>query len=127
MEFDNINQDQEQVQPEEQPVQEQPVVEQTSPAQAEPAAEQPREYYNNAGVGRKESPYADSPYVFEPPHTYADRKPARMKKEKKQGNRKALKGIVSAVLIIALVGGSCLATAFAVNNYWADKTGRMEA
>ena len=127
MDFENNNQELDQVQPEEQAPQELPEVEQAAPVQAEPAVEQPREYYNNAGVGRKESPYADSPYVFEPPHTYADRKPARKKKEKKQGNRKALKGIVSAVLIIALVGGSCLATAFAVNNYWADKTGRMEA
>ena len=127
MDFENNNRELEQDRQTEQTVQERPEAEQGAPVQAEPAQEQPRQYYNNAGVGRKESPYADSPYLFEPPHTYADRKPARKKKEKKQGGHKVLKNIVAAVLVIALVGGGCFATAFAVNNYWADKTGRMEA
>ena len=82
MDFENNNRELEQDRQTEQTVQERPEAEQGAPVQAEPAQEQPRQYYNNAGVGRKESPYADSPYLFEPPHTYADRKPARKKKER---------------------------------------------
>ncbi len=82
--------------------------------------------YNNTGVGRKESPFADSPYVInrQPQHSVAPQKEA---KEKKPGNGKVWKRILAAVLAIALVGGACAATVSYVNHDWSEKTAAMNA
>lgn len=79
--------------------------------------------YNNAGVGRKESPFADSPYVMDRQPQYAA--PRKEKKAKKPGTGKVWKRILAAVLVIALVGGTCAVTAISVNNSWFKKTEMM--
>ncbi len=93
--------------------------------------------YRGTGTGRKESPYANSPYVME--HRPAEdsstytrhREPGRYqtqyevpKKPKKKGG--FWKKAVSIVAAVALVIGSCGVTAALVNDYWEDRTGRME-
>ena len=111
---------------------------------AEPIAEQPRredswagqptpeEPYCGAGVGRKESPFADSPYImnhtaqqsnpfrdttYVPPVAPAE-EPAKKPKAKKKANRKRWKTILAAVLALAVVAGSCGITAAVVNSRW---------
>ena len=97
----------------------------------EPAsADQESQPYHQAGVGRKESPFADSPYVmehepvFKPGYTVppADKKP---KTQKKRGN--VLRRVVAAILIVALVGGSCGLTAHLVNSRWEKETEKLAA
>ena len=84
--------------------------------------------YHGAGTGRKESPYANSPYVMEPqprqeyyyqPQTEP---PVKPKKKKKKARKPLGKQILAAVLAVTLVAGSCMITAAAVNNYWEDRT-----
>lgn len=91
--------------------------------------------YQGAGVGRKESPFADSPYVlyhqpaYNPPpqppqppqQSQTGAEPP--KKPKKKG--RVWRSIVAAVLVVALVAGGCGVTAFALNSYWAEKTELM--
>ena len=93
------------------------------PVQPQEQSSEPQ-YYSNAGVGRKESPFADSPYVMncQPQYSAA---PQKKKKEKKPGSGKVWKRILAAVLTIALVGGTCAATVVAVNNSWFKKTAAM--
>ena len=80
-----------------------PEVEFVPEAEAEPAPQ------------KKESPFADSPYVM-----YEQPTPKPSKKAKgKLGKR-----VLAAVLIVALVAAGCWATAFSVNGYW---NGRMDA
>ena len=101
-----------------------------APAPTAPVAEEIRTYHN-AGVGRKESPFADSPYVTawaprepEPaPAPELDLPPVMEKKEKAPGGN-LWKKIVAAVLALALVAGSCAVTASLVNAQWED---RMES
>ena len=91
--------------------------------------------YSNAGVGRKESPFANSPYVMEHQPRYAEsssyteppKKAKKVKKQRKQRKPagKVIKGIVAAVLAIALVGGTCAATVAVTNNSWFKKTAAM--
>ena len=90
-------------------------------AQQEPAAGA----YSHYGAGRKESPYADSPYEMqhEPrqeyhyqPQTQPPVKPKKVKKPKKG----VWKGILAAVLAAALVAGSCLATAAYMKDAYED-------
>ena len=83
--------------------------------------------YSNAGVGRKESPFADSPYVMNHQNAYSADPPKKQKKAKKQGGGKVRKGIIAAVLAVALVGGSCAVTALTVNSYWSNKTAQLES
>ena len=104
------------------PVQEQPaeIPQQPYVPQAEPAA------YRGAGSGRKESPYANSPYVMnhassqEQPQqqTYQYQPqyapPQKPKKEKKVRNG-FWKRVVSAVAVVALVAASSGFTAAIIN------------
>ena len=96
--------------------------------------------YHGAGTGRKESPYANSPYVMnhqprqenagysyqpprqEPQYYYDAPKPPKAKKQRKGLGKK----ILAAVLAVALVAGSCGITALLVNNHWTDRTVKME-
>ena len=77
--------------------------------------------YHGAGAGRKESPYANSPYEMhhEPrqeyryhPQTEPPVKPKKVKKPRKPMGKK----ILAAVLAVILVGGSCFATASIMNH-----------
>ncbi|MBR3949912.1 MAG: trypsin-like peptidase domain-containing protein [Oscillospiraceae bacterium] len=72
--------------------------------------------YHGAGTGRKESPYADSPYVMEPrprqeyyyqPQTEPPVKPKKEKKPRKPLGKKLLAAVLAAVV----VAGSCFTTA----------------
>lgn len=95
--------------------------------------------YRGAGVGRKESPFANSPYVMnqprpEPePYRYQNsyvppvppqEPPRKVKKQKKSG--KGWKAVLCAVLALAVIAGSCGITAALVNNKWEDRTKAME-
>ncbi len=93
------------------------------PEEAAPAA--PRQPYENpyhgTGAGRKESPYANSPYeTYQPPRqeyryqpqTEPPVKPKKVKKPRKPMGKK----ILAAVLALVLVAGSCIATASVMNH-----------
>ena len=124
------------------PEQEQPPVQ--TPPQQETPPQQPYGYqassYHGTGAGRKESPYANSPYVMnhqprqesgwqqpksEPVYQYQPQyeppKP-RAKKEKTGTGRR----ILAALLALVLVAGSCGITAALVNNHWEARTEKME-
>ena len=117
------------VQAEAEPAAAQPEV----PEEAKPQQAQPVEHtYSHAGVGRKESPFADSPYVMnhQPSYTYQPPKKEKVSKPEKQKKRrkplgKALKGVVAAALALALVGGTCAASVAITNNSWYKKTAAM--
>ena len=88
--------------------------------------------YHGSGTGRKESPFANSPYVCQEPaegyryqpQTQPPLKPSKAKKPGK--SRKGVwKGILSAVLVIALVATGCGITAFLVSEHWEEETERM--
>ena len=107
------------------------------PEQEEPVSPQPEEAprqnssYHGAGTGRRESPYANSPYVMNHQNeqsqeprwhpTYEEPKPKKQKKQRKGLGKK----IVAAVLALALVAGSCGITAALVNSRWETKTENM--
>ena len=82
----------------------------------EAAPQEPLEHpYRAAGTGRKESPYANSPYeTYQPPrqeyryHPQTE-PPVKPKKEKKP-RKPVVKKILAAVLALVLVAGSCMAT-----------------
>ena len=111
------------------------------PRTAEPAVPEQTppvsEPYSGAGVGRKESPFADSPY--EMPHRprndahqdtlcggipYTPPQPPVMPKKPRNG--KAWKRVLSAVLALAVVAGACGITAAIVNNRWENRMDRFE-
>ena len=89
-------------------------------APEEPVPQQPQQPYTNpyhgTGAGRKESPYANSPYeTYQPPRqeyqyrpqTEPPVKPKKVKKPRKPMGRKVL----AVILALVLVAGSCMATA----------------
>lgn len=65
---------------------------------------------------RKASPYANSPYVMQQPIQDA---PAYKPPKAKKGG--FWKRALCAVLVLVLISGSCVATAFVVNNRWEDR------
>ena len=94
--------------------------------QEEPTAQEPVSgAYHNHGTGRKESPFADSPYEMNhaPRQEYRyhpqTERPAKPKKEKKP--RKGIwRGILTAALAVVVVAGSCLATASYMEDVYED-------
>ncbi len=114
--------------------------EQTMQEQYRPEPE--HQTYRGAGVGRKESPFANSPYVMNQPrpqpeaepYTYQTsyvppvppQEPPRKMKKKNGNGRKVWKVVLCAVLAIALVAGSCGITAALVNNHWENRLGWLE-
>ena len=87
--------------------------------QEEPVPQQPQQPYTSpyhgTGAGRKESPYANSPYemhhaprqeYYYQPQTEPPVKPKKVKKPRKPMGKK----ILAAVLAVALVAVSCIAT-----------------
>ena len=103
----------------------------TAPQPEQPPVSQP---YSGQGVGRKESPFADSPYVTNrqpEPNPYRNTyvppvppqyPPEKPKKVRSANSGKVWKTVLSAVLILALVAGSCGITAALVNNRWEART-----
>ena len=96
--------------------------------------EQPEEplqqtQYRGTGAGRKESPFADSPYVMnyktEEPRYHVP--PVEPPKPKQKKTGKAWRTVLAAVLAIAVVAGSCAFTASVVNNRWETRAYYMEA
>ncbi len=120
----------------EKPEQEMPASEPVQPAPQQSPFQQP---YHGTGAGRRESPFADSPYVMnhgqsnsDPYHyesTYVPPVPPQQppRKPKKQGSGKVWKTVLCVILTIALVTGSCGATAFFINRKWAAETNSMMA
>ena len=109
-----------------------PVVE---PENSEPQSE-PETTYRGVGTGRRESPFADAPYVMNhQPHTeepYRPRyqepvpeEPPVIKKKKKRKGGIARK-LLSWAAVLALVIGSCAITAYSVNEKWEDRVDAME-
>ncbi len=95
-------------------------IDQTVPSQEPPVPETPAAPYSGTGTGRKESPYADSPYVAyeRPQYTYEEPKPKKVKKPRKPGLGKK---IVAAILVIAVLGGICGAAAYGWNEQQLEK------
>ena len=105
--------------------------ENAQPTPEEPTPAQPEEpspsFYSGAGTRRKESPYANSPYVtnqnnseyrYQPQTQPPQHKP----KQEKQSRKSIWKGVVAVVLVVALVASGCLITAVVVNEHWEDRT-----
>lgn len=87
--------------------------------QAEPQSEtyQQSASYQQTDSGRSSSPYANSPYSWNP----APQAP------KKKSSGKAGKAVTAAVLAAVLVGGSVAGTAAVVNHSWEQKSSQMES
>ena len=103
--------------------------EETPICQAEPESDS---VYHGAGVGKKESPFAASPYYTASEarqHTAPEPQPVfEAPKPKKQ--RKPLgkvgKGILAALLALAVVAGSCGITANVINARWEQEVAQLE-
>jgi len=86
---------------------------------------QAEEYeYRGSGTGRKESPFANSPYEMDPDLDRRAEAPGKPKKKKKKSGTG--KKVLAAVLSVLLVAGSCGITAGLVNSYWHEQTRAME-
>ena len=100
-----------------------PPVQANTSAGSEQAA--PGDYaYRGAGAGRRESPYANSPYAgYQPPrqdayqYTPQYTAPPRQKKHMSP----VWKRVLASALVLALVIGSCAITAAVVNSRWERK------
>ena len=112
---------------------------------AEPVREEPASY-RGTGAGRKESPYANSPYVMDhqqgsyqngeyryqeqsaytqPRYQYQPQYEKPQKPRKKKDFSGFWKKAVSAAAVLALVAGSCAVTANMVNQRWEKRTEEM--
>ena len=103
----------------------------------QPAPQPDPTVYRGVGSGRKESPYANSPYVmnhqpqqenrtyssyqYQPQTPPAHQPEAPKKPRAKKQKRPIWKGIIAAVLVVALVASGCLITAYSVNEYWEER------
>ena len=111
----------------------------------EPVSEQPAQEqeaspvesgYRGVGTGRRESPYADSPYQMprrepqytdtEPRYTQPVSEPREKPQKKERRSRGLGRKILAAAAALALVIGSCAITAGIVNDRWEDRTEQME-
>lgn len=102
----------------------QPASEEVTPPQPQDVPQQSA--YYGAGVGRKESPYAASPYVINREQEEYHYQPQTQPPQKPQKERKRRtpiwKRIASFILMTALVACGCLITASYVNEYWEERT-----
>ena len=113
------------------PVSEEPTVPPVQPQQPPYAPPQNYGSYHGTGTGRKESPFANSPYVVQEPRpeyqyqyrpqTQPPQKPPKVKKERRPMGR-FWKRALCALLAVVLVAGSCGITAYLVNEKWEDRT-----
>ena len=116
-----------------QPAPEQPEAQQSAPEQPAPQPQwqswqqpaQQQSFYHGAGVGYREMPNSPHRQPWDQPQwqTYQQpwqqAQPSKPAKEKKGG--KVFRTILSAVLILALVIGSCAATAHFCNRRWQEQ------
>lgn len=75
-------------------------------------------------VNTKQSPFADSPYVMNHETTYHYVNTKAVKKAKKPASR-VWKRVLTAILVVALVAGSCGGTAFVLNGIWEERLDRL--
>lgn len=98
------------------------------PQNPTPRSEPQSGTYHAAGTGRRESPYANSPYMTGQPRAYQYRYQPQtqppQKKERKSG-KSPWKTVIAAVLVLALVATGCLITASSVNSRWEQKTNQI--
>lgn len=97
---------------------------------AEAPKTEPETQYRGRGVGRKESPFADSPYVMNhrpasaAPHSSgayaapASARPAKAPAARKKKMNGGWKKAIASILVLVLIGTSCGITAAVVNNRW---------
>jgi len=98
----------------------QPVYGQMQTAWQYAPQEQPGSY-RNAGAGRKESPFANSPYEMPYRQEPAYQTPQNPVKEKKNRSGKLFKRLVCGLLIAALVAAGCGITAGVMNHHWENE------
>ena len=105
----------------------------------EPRNEVPQEHqsepqsgtYHAAGTGRRESPYANSPYMTGQPRPYQyqyqpqTQPPEKREKKPRRSGKSPWKTVIAAVLVVALVASGCLITASGVNRKWEQKTSQI--
>ena len=114
----------------------QPAVE---PAAAEYQHHQESQPYSGMGVGRKESPFADSPYemnhrpnpnLYQGGSTYVPPVPPQQIPKKPKKQRKSMgkgwKTALCIILALAVIAGSCGVTAVLVNNHWESRVEALE-
>ena len=108
-------------------------------APQEPRNEVPQEHqsepqsgtYHAAGTGRRESPYANSPYMTGQPRPYQyqyqpqTQPPEKREKKPRRSGKSTWKTVIAAVLVVALVASGCLITASTVNSRWEQKTNQI--
>ena len=92
--------------------------------------------YRQSGAGRRESPYANSPYEmnrpqpgYTPGYTFQPQtqpKPRVKKEKKKLSFSKMGRRAVAALLVIAMVAAGCGITAGAVNRSWQEKARQQD-
>ena len=103
---------------------------------AQPVYQEPNpQPYHGAGTGRRESPFANSPYVSNYPQqeSYSHQDtyvppvpPQKPRKVREAGNGKVWKTVLCVCLALVLVAGSCCVTAMLINNDWENRTSIME-
>ncbi len=101
-----------------------------APASAEEAAPRQPDYPPYPGTGRKESPYANSPYEMNhaprQEYQYHPQTEPPVKPQKEKKSRSSLgKKVLAALLAVAVVAGSCFATAAVVNHQWEQRNQQM--
>ena len=80
--------------------------------------------YHARGTGRRESPYADSPYVMH--HQSAGTAPASPAPKKAKKPRKPIwRAVLACVLVVAMVAAGCSITAAVINRQWAARDQAM--
>ena len=108
-------------------------------APQEPRNEVPQEHqsepqsgtYHAAGTGRRESPYANSPYMTGQPRPYQyqyqpqTQPPEKREEKPRRSGKSPWKTVIAAVLVVALVASGCLITASGVNRKWEQKTSQI--
>lgn len=106
-----------------------PQAEAEAPVQPQDTSPADNVSYQGSRTERKESPYANSPYIMNPqPQTDNNRYQYQPQPEKPQKPRQkrrkhsAWKGVVAALLTVALVAGGCLITAASVNRHWEERS-----
>ena len=102
---------------------EEPVSSPEVQAQPEEAAAEP---YYGRGAGRKESPFADSPYVMYHQPQSTEHTAVIKPKKKKRAVPGFWKKAIAFVLLLTLVVGSCTITASLVSEHWEEEMEEME-
>ena len=86
--------------------------------------------YHGTGSGRKESPYANSPYVMDQPqqeyHYQPQNQPPQKPHREHKPRKPIWKGLIACLLAVVLVAGGCLITASTVNARWEARSAQTE-